>query len=116
MVGLDFSKCKKLLFSITVENCQLLLCNFSEIDLHEMSFGKSRLKECDFFQSNLIKSDFSGCDLEDSVFEVCDLSFANLCRAINYNIDPAKNKVREAKFSMPEVISLLKPLGIVIEN
>ncbi len=116
LVGLDFSICKPLLFSVQFKASQILMCGFSGMDLHELSFGRSALKECDFFQVNLEKADFSGCDLNETVFEGCNLMSASFHAATNYKLDPTKNKVKNARFSMPEVVALLAPLGIEIEN
>ena len=107
---------KKLLFSIELDHCQLLLCNFSNMNLQHMSFGDCELKECDFYMANLEGADFSNCNLEGAIFEGCDLNSADFRYATNYQIDPAKNKVRKAKFSMPEVLSFLAPLGIEIST
>jgi uncharacterized protein YjbI with pentapeptide repeats len=84
------------------------------MNLQEISFGASELKECDFFQANLAGADFSNCNLAGAIFENCDLKSADFRQALNYQIDPAQNQVAKARFSMPEVLSLLAPLGIEI--
>ena len=115
LVGMDFSICKKLLFSMKLENCNLLMCNFSGLKLDEMSFSASVLKDSDFYEASLSGSDFSRCDLLGTLFENCDLEKADFRLATNYAIDPTKNKVKKAKFSMPEVLSFLAPLELDIE-
>lgn len=114
LVGLHFSTCKKLLFSISLNRAQLLLCNFSEMNLLHMSFGASELKECDFFHAKLVGADFSNCNLAGSMFENSNLKSADFRQASNYEIDPSRNQIAKARFSMPEVLSLLAPLGIEI--
>jgi len=115
LVGLDFSVCKKLLFSIKLDTCILQMCNFSRMKMDEFSFTGSEFKDCDFYEADLSGSDFSRCDLKGSLFENCDLKEADFRHATNYLIDPAKNKVRKGKYSMPEVLSFLAPLELDID-
>lgn len=115
LVGLDFSACKKLLFSIKLDACIVQMCNFSSLKMVGLSFGMTELNECDFYEANLAGTDFRGCNLQGSLFENCDLREADFRNAFNYLIDPNKNQVKKAKFSMPEALSLLAPLELVIE-
>lgn len=115
LIGIDFSNSKKLLFSIRFDDCQLTMCNFSKLKLTETIFKGSQVKECDFFEADLQSADFAGCDLEGSVFESSDLREADFANASNYKIDPTKNKLRHARFSMPEVLSLLEFLELEID-
>jgi len=43
------------------------------------------------------------------------LTGANLKNCTNYTIDPLKNNIRKAKFSLPEALTLLNWLDIEIE-
>lgn len=60
-------------------------------------------------------ADFSGTDLKKSTFQDCDLSKADFRGAKNYFISTESNKIKKAKFSMPEAVSLLGNLDIMIE-
>ena len=115
LVGLNFSSCKKLLFSIKLESCILQMCNFSGLKMNDLCFTKSEFKDCDFFEANLSSADLSYCNLKGTLFESCDLSEADFRYATAYSIDPNQNKLNKAKFSMPEVLTFLEPLGIEIE-
>jgi len=81
----------------------------------ELSFKSSELQDCDFYEAILAGADFSDCNLKGSLFENCDLREADFRRAMNYAIDPTQNKLKKARFSMPEVLSFLAPLEIEIE-
>jgi len=70
--------------------------------------------DVDFREADLSQADFSGTDLSDSLFLVTDLTQADLSRARNYRIDPSQNVVKKAKFSLPEAMSLLYGLDIVL--
>ena len=93
-----------------------MLCNFSNLKLQGMSFAGSTIVDCDFFGADLMKGDFSNCELKGSLFENCDLRQADFRGATTYAIDPLKNKVKKARFSMPEVLSFLAPYELVIDG
>jgi fluoroquinolone resistance protein len=75
------------------------------------------IKDCiasnvDFRETDLSQSDFSGTDLSDSLFVNTDLTAADLSRARNYQIAPGQNIIKQAKFSLPDAMSLLYNLDI----
>ncbi len=76
-----------------------------------------KIKDCmasnvDFRETDLSRADFSGTDLSKSLFTNTDLTAADLSRARNYHIAPQQNIITQAKFSMPEAMSLLFNLDI----
>ena len=82
-----------------------------------LSLKGIQLRDCiaadvDFREADLTQSDFSGTDLSDSLFLHTDLTEADFSRARNYRIDPSQNKITQAKFSLPEAISLLYSMDI----
>ncbi|GAB1483233.1 hypothetical protein MASR2M78_20490 [Treponema sp.] len=92
----------------------MLLCNFSDLHMKKNKIINSVIEEC-FFQSTfLVEANFSGSTFSDTLFHNCDLQKANFLDARGYNIDPVVNKVRKAKFSVPEVLNLLNGFGIEI--
>jgi uncharacterized protein YjbI with pentapeptide repeats len=74
------------------------------------------IRETHFAHANLSEARFSGSDLQGSTFHNTKLSKANFVGAINYSINPLTNSLKQARFSQPEVLTLLDHLGIVIEN
>jgi uncharacterized protein YjbI with pentapeptide repeats len=50
------------------------------------------------------------------VFGNTDLSKANLSKAYNYHIDASQNKLKGTRFSLPEAMSLLYSLEIILEG
>jgi hypothetical protein len=54
--------------------------------------------------------------LADAKFENTILQKADLRSAFNYAIDPEINKIKKAKFSLPEVTGLLKKYDIEIDR
>ena len=70
--------------------------------------------EVDFSNCNLSQSNFAGTDLKNAIFNNTDLTQANFVGALNYRISAAVNKIKKAKFSLPEALSFLYDLDIVI--
>jgi fluoroquinolone resistance protein len=84
-----------------------------------LSLKGIQIKDCvavdvDFREADLSQADFSGTDLSKSIFGNTILSEADFSRARNYHIDPAQNVLKQAKFSLPEAMSLLYSLDIVL--
>ena len=72
--------------------------------------------EVDFREADLSRADFSGTDLSNSLFSKTDLSGADFSQARNYHLDPGQNKLKGAKFSLPEAMSLLYAMEIDLVN
>jgi fluoroquinolone resistance protein len=70
--------------------------------------------DVDFREADLSQADFAGTDLSKSMFGNTNLTEADLSRARNYHIDPGQNVLRQARFSLPEAMSLLYSLDIVL--
>lgn len=82
--------------------------------MKKISFSGSKLKECHFTNTNLNNADFGKVDLSGTVFHNCDLSKADFTSAVQYDIDPQTNKIKKARFSLPEAVSLLKGFDVTI--
>lgn len=114
IVGAEFFKCEKTFFSPTFKDCVLYYCNFSGLAMKKTYFNGSKLNECHFTNTNLNSADFDRVDLSGTIFHDCDLSMANFTTAVSYDIDPQTNKVKKAKFSLPEAIGLLRGFDVTI--
>jgi uncharacterized protein YjbI with pentapeptide repeats len=82
-----------------------------------LKLSEIEIKDCiavnvDFREADLSRSDFSGTDLSKSLFSNTDLTAADLSSARNYLIAPGQNTLKQAKFSLPEAMSLLHNLDI----
>jgi uncharacterized protein YjbI with pentapeptide repeats len=114
IAGAEFYKCEKTFFSPSFKNCSIQYCNFSDLNLKNISFAGSRLKESYFTNTCLNGADFTDADLSGTLFHNCDLCKADFSSAINYDIDLQANKIKKAKFSLPEAIRLLRRFDITI--
>jgi uncharacterized protein YjbI with pentapeptide repeats len=101
---------------IDFEECLLDHSLFIEMDLSETKFINCKARQMDFEGSNLSQGDFSGTDFQGTRFIKCDLSQANFTGAVNYAIDASQNKFHKTRFSLPEAISLLHSLDIILEE
>ena len=115
MLGFNFAKCDPWLLRVSFNKCLLNLSNFSMLNLGGTSFKGSLLHEVDFIETNLAKCDFTECDLLGARISRSDLRGANFVTAKNYLIDPRNNKVQNARFGTPGVLSLLSAFDIQIE-
>ncbi len=114
--GVDFSKCSKFLFSVFFEDCSLNHSSFYKNELKCAVFINSLLKEVSFVEVNLTGAKFTDCDLQSAVFDRSNLEKADFTTARNYSINPEINKIKKAKFSLPEVVGLLSHHDILISN
>lgn len=116
LVGVNFAACEKKFMSLNFKNCLIDTCNFSFLDLKNTRFLSCVLRDGYFAETNLTLSDFSKTDLKGTVFHNVNLRKADFREAFNYAINPATNQLTKAKFSSPDVLSLLSYLDIEIDS
>ena len=123
--GVKFKNCKLIgvnwsplsaAVSVSFEKCQLNYSNFAGLDLRLTEFIGCSAREADFSDCDLSEAVFTGTDLLGARFAGTNLGKSDFRGATNYQIDPTANKVRKAKFSLPEAVSLLRGLDIVIDD
>ena len=115
MIGLHFDDCAPFFSAPVFENCQLSLSSFLECKLQGVVFSKCILDEADFTGADLTSANFEGSSLAKTVFENTNLSKADLRDAVHYQIDPNKNKLRKARFSLEGCQGLLVYFGVIID-
>jgi uncharacterized protein YjbI with pentapeptide repeats len=116
IVGVVFATINPLLIDWSFSGCLVELCNFDRLKMRRTKFVDCTIKETDFVETDLTESDFTGSDLQGSKFQTTNLEKADFSKAKSYYIDPKQNRIRQAKFSYPEVLGLLEPLGILMTN
>ncbi|MBL8965732.1 MAG: pentapeptide repeat-containing protein [Spirochaetaceae bacterium] len=116
LLGLNFHHCDQLVFDIAFLECAVRSCNFTDLKMKKARFTRSEFRDCDFQNTFLVEADFSEAVFDNTLFHNSDLQRASFYRAAGYSIDPGTNKLKKAVFSVPEVLSLLGPLGIVIKD
>ena len=106
----------QLLKSIDFFKCIMNYSSFFGLELEKIQIEECIAHEVDFSEANLNGTNFKGSDLEKSVFRNTSLENANFIGAENYYIPPGLNKLKKARFSMPEAMSLLYSMDIIIDD
>lgn len=96
--------------------CVLNYSSFNGMALSKMTLQHCTAREVDFSEADLGQADCRFSDFSGSQFCNTDLSGADFRGANNYEIVPALNKLKKAKFSLPEALSLLYNLEIEISE
>ena len=115
MLGLQWEACNGFGFAAHFDSCQLNHSSFYKVKLNRSSFVNSKLIGVDFTEADLKGVKLVKCELLNAVFENTILEKADFSGSVNYSIDPEMNKIRGAKFSLPEVVGLLNKYGIKID-
>ena len=97
---------------ITIKNSDISISNFRYLDLSNFTLIDSKAHETNFVGSNLEKAKLTGNDFLDTVFHQTNLEDSDFTDSTNYLIDPIVNKIKNATFSFPAAIGLIKPLPI----
>ncbi|MEE8398304.1 MAG: pentapeptide repeat-containing protein [Desulfobacterales bacterium] len=118
MVGIDWTAVSwpavKLASPIQFRECDISMSLFTGLSLKEIAITKCRARDVDFEEADLTQADFAGTDLLKSRFIHTNLTEANFTHADSYSIDITVNRTKNARFSLPEAISLLYLLDIDI--
>lgn len=107
LLGVHFDHCKPLSLKTGFDNCILNLAVFYKLSLKQTTFSHCSIHEADFTESDLSQAVFDHCDLQGAVFDHSILEKADLSTAFNYSIDPGKNNIRKARFSLHGLAGLL---------
>ncbi len=116
ILGLHFETCNDFGLSFLFDSCLLSNSSFFEINIKKTVFKNCQLQEVDFTGCNLTGANFENCDLTGSIFNNSILERADFRTSTNYSINPENNRIRKAKFSLPDIVGLLDEYDIVIEK
>jgi len=101
-------------FDISFTRCELNYSIFIALEMYKAQFDSCFLDEVCFEDADLEKAVFDGCNLSGASFNHTNLESADFSTARNYSINVQTNRVKKAKFSLPEAISLLYAMDIEI--
>ncbi len=113
-IGIDWTRAGKIKELSFVE-CLVNYSNFRLLKLPKIVMKKCEVKEADFIETDLKDSVLAGSDFENSIFFKTDLSGVDFTHATNYTIDVNNNTLKKTRFSLPEALSLLSNLDIIVE-
>ncbi len=114
LLGINWSPAQAF-YDLKFKQSILDFCTFDNSDILNSVFKECSMRNVEFTESNLKGSRFDSCDLSESVFHHANVENCDFREATNYYIDITNNRVKNARFSMPEAISLLAPLGVIID-
>ncbi len=115
LLGLQFDRCNAFLFAVHFNQCRLDLATFHNVVLKKTAFSGCRLHEADFSGADLSEATLDDCDLLDAVFDGTNLEKSDLRTAHHFIIDPQRNRVKGARFSLNGLPGLLSGYQLVIE-
>ncbi|NDP20117.1 MAG: pentapeptide repeat-containing protein [Paludibacter sp.] len=115
MLGMQFDDCIKLQLSMIFENCNLSHSSFYRTKIKNTIFRNTQLHETDFTECELTGSVFDNCDLTRATFDNSILEKADFRTSNHYSIDPERNKIKKAKFSIMGISGLLDKYDIEID-
>ena len=98
-----------------IKDSTLRYNTFSQMAFPKCDFSGLRIVESIFAECDLSRASFRGTDLDRTEFFRCDLTQADFRDAVGYKVDVLSSKVKGARFSLPEAVSLLGGLGVKIE-
>jgi uncharacterized protein YjbI with pentapeptide repeats len=89
---------------------------FSRLTLKKLVMTSCTAHNVDFAEADLTQAKCNETDFTDSRFHNTNLTEADFSRAVGYAISPVTNKVKGAKFSLPDVLALLSAFEIVVND
>ncbi len=119
LVGIDWTKAiwgrkQGILNSVGFTECTLNYSTFIGAQMPGLRMTGCVAHDVDFAEADLTSANFSGTDLADSRFWQTNLTGADFTGATGYAIAATLNTLKKTKFSLPEAISLLYSLDIVL--
>lgn len=114
LMGLQFGDCDSILFSVSFSDCTLNYSSFFKMPLKKTTFKNCQVHEADLTEADLSSATFDNCDLHKTLFERTNLEKADLRTSYNYSIDPEKNKLKKARFSIEGLPGLLHKYDITV--
>lgn len=121
LIGVNWTQSEwaggKLIFKpVDFQNCVLNYSSFMGLNLEKIVMTQCIVHEASFEEANLSFANCVRSDFKDSRFVHTNLTGADFRGATDYLIDPTLNTLKKTKFSLPEAMSLLYSLDIVLND
>lgn len=97
-----------------IKNIDFAKTGFDTHEYEDRCFIACNFSQVDFVEADLSGSTFDNCDLNGTIFERTNLEKVDFRTAGNYSFDPDLNRVKKARFSIPDVVGLLRKYDIRI--
>ena len=112
LTGVSFSGVSRFGFTASFHKCALDYAVFRKVNISGFLFSGCSIRDASFIDSSMKAAVFEECDLKGTLFESCVLEKADFTSASGYFLDLDLNKVKGAKFSLPEAANLLMKYDI----
>jgi uncharacterized protein YjbI with pentapeptide repeats len=116
IMGINFSDADNLGFSPDFRKSVISNSVFGGLSFRKGAILECRLVDCDLSDCDFREAEFSATTFEHVAISNCNFEKADFRSARGYAIDPLTNRVRKARFSLPEALSFLSFLGIQIDD
>jgi fluoroquinolone resistance protein len=100
--------------SIDFWRCVINHSTFIGLNLKKMTLTHCTALDADFAEADLTQADCTDTDFARSRFLHTNLTKADFRGATNYAINATANKLHQTKFALPEAMSLLYSLDIIL--
>lgn len=115
LLGIHFNTANPFLFEVYFTESQADFSSFYQCNLKSSKFNKSQFVSVDFSDSNLSGVSLNSCDFKNAIFNNTNLEKADFSTANNFEINPERNKIKHAKFSLQGLQGLLQHHKIIIK-
>lgn len=109
LLGVDFSHASNP--EVRFEASNLEYATFDKLGLRRLAVIDCKVTEATFSRCDLVEADFSGSDLAQTTFDDCSLGKADFTRATGAFLDPARNRVKDAKIGLESAALVASSLG-----
>jgi fluoroquinolone resistance protein len=100
--------------AISFSECNISHSTFVGLQMKKLLMSKCVAKNVDFAEANLMDANLTYTDFSESRFLHTNLSGANFSYASNYAINANLNTLKKTKFMLPQAMSLLRGLDIIL--
>ncbi len=123
--GVWFTKCNLTNVNFAMTDQTIHEFHFKDSLLDYSKFYKLKLRKIQFLNCSMVSSDFMETDLTEAIFDNCNLRLAVFSDTIAnkvdfstshyFSIDPEKNKLKKAVFSLDGLKGLVEKYDIIIK-
>ncbi|MBC7493810.1 MAG: pentapeptide repeat-containing protein [Flavobacterium sp.] len=113
--AVNFAMTDQVIYDFHFTDCLLDYAQFYALKLKKMRFINCSMVAVDFMKTDLTEVLFDNCNLRLAVFSETIALKTDFSTSYNYTIDPEKNKIKKAQFSLEGVKGLLTKYDIVIK-
>ncbi|MEQ8155382.1 MAG: pentapeptide repeat-containing protein [Clostridiaceae bacterium] len=99
----------------SAKECFFKYNNFILMNLNKFKFSGSNFQESFFEECDLRETDFKDVRFQNTQFTQCNMTKADFRGATGYVIDIQSNKLKKARFSLPDVLTLLDSIEVLID-